>query len=187
MRAGEFGEQRGRAGQRGGGELEPAAAPSQASEPFGDDVGLLGVGSALKPTLSGYPNVFLGGLAMGLSHDEVDAKIDEIVEFSGLEQFIDTPVKRYSSGMYVRLAFARQRLSQFGLADSGRAEEQEGAVRPIWVGDADTGVVLEKIGHALDREHEFLASTMGPGSFRNLDGHELAAAVSHALDRPPPR
>jgi len=50
------------------------------------------------------------------------------------------------------------------------------------VGDADTGVVLEKIGHALDREHEFLASTMGPGSFRNLDGHELAAAVSHELD-----
>ena len=50
------------------------------------------------------------------------------------------------------------------------------------LGEADTGVVLEKIGHFLDREHEFLASTMGPGTFRNLDGRELARAVSEGLD-----
>ncbi len=50
------------------------------------------------------------------------------------------------------------------------------------VGDADTGVMLEKIGHFLDKEHRFLASTMGPGTFRNLEGAELATAISHELD-----
>lgn len=50
------------------------------------------------------------------------------------------------------------------------------------VGDADTGVMLEKIGHFLDREHRFLAGTMGPGTFRNLDGAELAAAISREID-----
>jgi amidophosphoribosyltransferase len=50
------------------------------------------------------------------------------------------------------------------------------------VGDADTGVILEKIGHFIDREHEFLHSTAGPGSFRNLDGRELAATISRELD-----
>jgi teichoic acid transport system ATP-binding protein len=70
------------------------------------DVGLLGVGAALKPTLSGYRNVFLGGLAMGLSHDEVDAKIDEIVEFSGLGEAMGRPMNTYSSGMRARLAFS---------------------------------------------------------------------------------
>jgi len=50
------------------------------------------------------------------------------------------------------------------------------------VGDADTGVILEKIGHALDREHDFLASTCGPGSLRNLDGRELVDAVSEGID-----
>lgn len=50
------------------------------------------------------------------------------------------------------------------------------------VGDADTGVMLEKIGHFLDEEHRFLASTMGPGSFRNLEGHDLAVAISAELD-----
>ena len=50
------------------------------------------------------------------------------------------------------------------------------------VGDADTGVILEKIGHFIDREHEFLASTAGPGSFRNLEGRELASVISQELD-----
>ena len=67
---------------------------------------LLEVGTGFHPELSGRDNIFLNGTILGMSRGEVKAKFDEIVDFSGIEKFIDTPVKRYSSGMYVRLAFA---------------------------------------------------------------------------------
>ena len=67
---------------------------------------LLEVGTGFQPELTGRENVFLSGYIMGMSKTEVRAKFDEIVAFSGIEKFLDTPVKRYSSGMYVRLAFA---------------------------------------------------------------------------------
>jgi len=67
---------------------------------------LLEVGTGFHPELSGRDNVYLNGAIMGMSRVEVRAKFDEIVAFAEIEQFIDTPVKRYSSGMYVRLAFA---------------------------------------------------------------------------------
>jgi lipopolysaccharide transport system ATP-binding protein len=67
---------------------------------------LLEVGTGFHPELTGRDNVFLNGAILGMSRGEVKGKFDDIVEFSDLEQFIDTPVKRYSSGMYVRLAFA---------------------------------------------------------------------------------
>jgi lipopolysaccharide transport system ATP-binding protein len=64
------------------------------------------VGTGFHPELSGRDNVYLNGTILGMRKKEVDAKFDEIVEFSGVERFLDTPVKRYSSGMRVRLAFA---------------------------------------------------------------------------------
>jgi lipopolysaccharide transport system ATP-binding protein len=67
---------------------------------------LLEVGTGFHQELTGRENIYLNGAIMGMSRDEVRRKFDEIVDFSGVEQFIDTPVKRYSSGMYVRLAFA---------------------------------------------------------------------------------
>ncbi len=67
---------------------------------------LLEVGTGFHPELSGRDNVYLNGTILGMRKKEVDAKFDEIVEFSGVERFLDTPVKRYSSGMRVRLAFA---------------------------------------------------------------------------------
>jgi lipopolysaccharide transport system ATP-binding protein len=67
---------------------------------------LLEVGTGFHPDLTGRDNVFLNGAILGMNRAEVKSKFDEIVAFSGLEQFIDTPVKRYSSGMYVRLAFS---------------------------------------------------------------------------------
>ena len=67
---------------------------------------LLEVGTGFHPELTGRENIYLNGAIMGMSKAEVGRKFDEIVDFSGVEKFIDTPVKRYSSGMYVRLAFA---------------------------------------------------------------------------------
>ncbi len=67
---------------------------------------LLEVGTGFHPELTGRENIYLNGTILGMSRAEVKQKFDEIVEFSGIAKFIDTPVKRYSSGMYVRLAFA---------------------------------------------------------------------------------
>jgi len=67
---------------------------------------LLEVGTGFHPELTGRENIFINGAILGMSKYEVKKKLDEIIEFSGVSEFIDTPVKRYSSGMYVRLAFA---------------------------------------------------------------------------------
>lgn len=67
---------------------------------------LLEVGTGFHPELTGRENIFLNGAILGMSKSEISLKLDEIIDFAGVERFVDTPVKRYSSGMYVRLAFA---------------------------------------------------------------------------------
>src|SRR5947207_8728426 len=67
---------------------------------------LLEVGTGFHPELTGRENVFLNGAILGMTKAEIRSKFDEIVDFAGVERYMDTPVKRYSSGMYVRLAFA---------------------------------------------------------------------------------
>jgi len=67
---------------------------------------LLEVGTGFHPELSGRENIFLNGAILGMRKKEIQRKLDEIVDFAGIERYLDTPVKRYSSGMYVRLAFA---------------------------------------------------------------------------------
>jgi len=67
---------------------------------------LLEVGTGFHPELTGRENIYLNGTILGMTKKEIDLKFDEILEFSGVEKFIDTPVKRYSSGMRVRLAFS---------------------------------------------------------------------------------
>ena len=67
---------------------------------------LLEVGTGFHPELTGRENIFLNGAILGMTKTEIKSKLDEIIEFAGVAKYVDTPVKRYSSGMYVRLAFA---------------------------------------------------------------------------------
>lgn len=87
--------------------LSRVTAPSQGCiKVKGRIASLLEVGTGFHPELTGKENIFLNGAILGMSKPEIRDKLDEIVDFSGVENFINTPVKRYSSGMYVRLAFA---------------------------------------------------------------------------------
>ena len=67
---------------------------------------LIQVGAGFHPELTGRENIYLNGIILGMTKKEIDRKLDDIITFSGLEEFIDTPVKKYSSGMYVRLGFS---------------------------------------------------------------------------------
>jgi lipopolysaccharide transport system ATP-binding protein len=109
----EHGEALGIIGRNGAGKstllkiLSRVTAPAAGSiKVKGRIASLLEVGTGFNPDLTGRENVFLNGAILGMSTREIRAKFDEIVDFSGVEEFIDTPVKRYSGGMYVRLAFA---------------------------------------------------------------------------------
>lgn len=87
--------------------LSRITAPTEGRiEIYGRVGSLLEVGTGFHPELSGRENIFLNGSILGMSRREIAEKFDEIVAFAELERFIDTPVKRYSSGMYIRLAFA---------------------------------------------------------------------------------
>jgi len=87
--------------------LTRITAPTRGSAEIRGRVGsLLEVGTGFHPELTGRENIYLNGAILGMKRREISAKLGEIVEFSGVERFIDTPVKRYSSGMYVRLAFS---------------------------------------------------------------------------------
>ena len=87
--------------------LSRVTEPSRGEVEIRGRVGsLLEVGTGFHPELTGRENIYLNGAILGMRSSEIDKKFDEIVEFSGVEKFIDTPVKRFSSGMYLRLAFA---------------------------------------------------------------------------------
>jgi lipopolysaccharide transport system ATP-binding protein len=75
-------------------------------EMYGRVASLLEVGTGFNPELTGRENIYLNGTILGMTKKEVDERLDSIIEFSGIEKFIETPVKRYSSGMKVRLAFS---------------------------------------------------------------------------------
>src|SRR5690349_11271739 len=86
--------------------LSRITAPTRGvAEIYGRVGSLLEVGTGFHPELTGRENIYLNGAILGMQKSEIDRKFDEIVAFAEVEQFLDTPVKRYSSGMYVRLAF----------------------------------------------------------------------------------
>lgn len=107
------GEVLGIIGANGAGKSTLLKILSRITEPTGGEIvlrgrvaSLLEVGTGFHPELTGRENIFLNGVVLGMKRDEVARKFDEIVAFAEVEKFLDTPVKRYSSGMYVRLAFA---------------------------------------------------------------------------------
>src|SRR5439155_5075023 len=107
------GEAVGVIGRNGAGKSTLLKIVSEITEPtkgevhlFGRVASLLEVGVGFHPELSGRENIFLNGAILGMSRAEIRRKFDEIIAFAEVEKFIETPVKRYSSGMYLRLAFA---------------------------------------------------------------------------------
>jgi len=109
----EQGDRVGIIGRNGAGKSTLLKVLSRITEPTSGKIhingrvaSLLEVGTGFHPELSGRENIYLNGAILGMGRNEIKRKFDEIVDFSGVEKFLDTPVKRYSSGMYVRLAFA---------------------------------------------------------------------------------
>ena len=109
----EQGEKIGIIGKNGAGKSTLLKIISRITEPTDGRIEMLGkissmleVGTGFNTELTGRENVYLNGAILGMTKTEIDAKFDEILEFSEVGKFIDTPVKRYSSGMFVRLAFA---------------------------------------------------------------------------------
>lgn len=107
------GERIGIIGRNGAGKSTMLKILSRVTEPTEGEITLRGrvaslleVGTGFHPELTGRENIYLNGAILGMSKSEIDRKFDEIVAFSEVEKFLDTPVKRFSSGMYVRLAFA---------------------------------------------------------------------------------
>jgi len=100
-------------GRNGAGKSTALKILSRVTEPTGGEVRLIGrvgclleVGTGFHPELTGEENVYLNGAILGMRRDEIRRRFDSIVEFAGVDRFLKTPVKRYSSGMYVRLAFS---------------------------------------------------------------------------------
>jgi len=100
-------------GRNGAGKSTLLKILSRITEPTEGRIGIKGrvaslleVGTGFHPELTGRENVFLNGAILGMTRREIRDRFDEIIDFAGIDKFVDTPVKRYSSGMYVRLAFA---------------------------------------------------------------------------------
>ncbi len=174
------GEVLGIIGRNGAGKSTLLKILSQVTAPTGGLVkvkgrigSLLEVGTGFHPELTGRENVYLNGAILGMTRAEVDRKFDEIVDFSGVEKFIDTPVKRYSSGMYVRLAFA---VAAHLTTDILIVDEV------LAVGDAEfQEKCLGKMGNVANEGRTVLFVSHNMGSIRNLCKRSIQLAKGEIL------
>lgn len=144
---------------------------------------LLELGAGFHPELSGRDNVYLNGSILGLTKRDIDARFDEIVSFAGLEQFIDTPVKNYSSGMYVRLGFSvainvepEILLVDEVLAVGDQAFQQRSAAKFREFKDAGRTIVV--VSHSLGSVRELCENVAWLDHGRVLESGETDEVVS---------
>jgi lipopolysaccharide transport system ATP-binding protein len=147
---------------------------------------LLEVGTGFNPELTGRENVFLNGSILGMKRREIQRKLPDILEFSGVEKFIDTPVKRYSSGMHVRLAFAvaAHLEPEILLVDEvlavGDAEFQQrclGRMQDF----SGTGRTVVFVSHNMQTINQLCERVIWIDSGRIMDDGNPAAVVTHYL------
>jgi teichoic acid transport system ATP-binding protein len=152
------------------------------------EVSLLGVGAALKPTLSGYRNVMLGGLAMGLSVDEIQSKMGEVIEFSGLGEAMGRPMKTYSSGMRARLTFsiATLRVPDILMIDEalavGDKEFRERSLEKVREIQAAAGTVI-MVTHNLNEIKETCSRAIWIDDGRLVADGEVDEVIARYQDR----
>ena len=137
--------------------LSRITAPTSGSIKYNGKIsGLLEIGTGFHPELTGRENVYLSGAILGMTKSEISKKFDQIVDFAGLKDFIDTPVKRYSSGMYVRLAFsvASHLDSEILIMDEvlavGDATFQEKCINKMSSLSTDTGRTILYVSHNMN-------------------------------------
>ena len=138
---------------------------------------LLEVGTGFHPELTGRENIFLNGAILGMRKNEIKRKFDEIVDFSGVERFIDTPVKRYSSGMYVRLAFAvaAHLETEILIVDEvlavGDADFQKKCLSKMGDVSKGEGRTVLFVSHSMDSIRKLCANTilLSKGSLKDFD------------------
>ena len=141
---------------------------------------LLEVGTGFHPELTGRENIYLNGAILGMRKREIDRKLDEIIDFSGVERYIDTPVKRYSSGMYVRLAFAvaAHLESEILIVDEvlavGDAEFQKKCLGKMGEVSKGEGRTVLFVSHNMDAIRELCESSilLSNGFFDKIDQTE---------------
>ncbi len=146
---------------------------------------LLEVGTGFHPELTGRENIYLNGAILGMRKHEITRQFDQIVDFSGVERYIDTPVKRYSSGMYVRLAFAvaAHLESEILIVDEvlavGDAEFQKKAIGKMKDVSKNTGRTVLFVSHNLGAVHQLC----NKGLILKNGTLDLFGSVQLALDK----
>lgn len=165
--------------------LTRITAPTRGRIELGGRVGsLLEVGTGFHPELTGRENVYLNGTLLGMRRKEIARRFDEIVEFSGVEKFLETPVKRYSSGMYIRLAFAvaahleTEILAVDEVLAVGDAEFQAkclGKMRQV----ARDGRTVLLVSHQVQTVMSLCTSAMYLENGRLVEHGEVSAAMEH--------
>jgi lipopolysaccharide transport system ATP-binding protein len=198
----EHGEVLGIIGRNGAGKSTLLKLLSRISEPtagYADVSGrvgsLLEVGTGFHPELTGRENIFLNGQILGMSKADIRRRFDEIVAFAELEPFLDTPVKRYSSGMYMRLAFSVAAHlepevlvvdevlavgdAEFQKKCLGKMQEVAGAGRTVLLVSHNTGVISQLCERALWLDHGVLQEVDSAASVVRLYLASGAAAGGH--------